>query len=113
MIDTLAPLRLNGLIQHDANIGNGIRASTLRSTRDEWYRGPGAMPQSVIDEMQRNLRVGAWNFTIRFYGYDEINQANATRLRQAIAKHTDAEFTVTQWHRGEPLTRTLARACRA
>jgi 4-cresol dehydrogenase (hydroxylating) flavoprotein subunit len=105
VIDTLAPLRLNGLIQHDANIGNGIRAATLRSTRDEWYRGSGAMPQSVIDDMQRNLKLGAWNFTIRFYGYDEINRANAVRLRQAIAPHSDVSIAETQWHRGEPLTR--------
>jgi 4-cresol dehydrogenase (hydroxylating) flavoprotein subunit len=105
LIDTLAPLRLRGVIQHDANIGNGIRAATLRSLRDEWYRGTGAMPQTVIDEMQKKLGLGAWNFTLRFYGYDEVNEANARIVKDAIAKHTDAEFRVTHWHRGEPLSR--------
>lgn len=106
IIDVLAPLRLRGVIQHDANVGNGIRAATLRSTRDEWYRERnGPMPQAVIDEMQKKLGVGAWNFTIRFYGYDEVNEANARIVKAAIAKHTDAEFKVTQWQRGEPLGR--------
>jgi len=105
VIDKLAPLRLNGLIQHDANIGNGIRAATLRSTRDEWFRGSGAMPQSVIDEMQRNLKLGAWNFIVRFYGYDDVNRANALRLKHAVAPHSDVTIAETQWHRGEPLTR--------
>jgi 4-cresol dehydrogenase (hydroxylating) flavoprotein subunit len=34
-----------------------------------------------------------------------VNEANARIVKDAIAKHTDAEFRVTHWHRGEPLSR--------
>jgi len=105
LIDTLAPLRLRGVIQHDANIGNGIRAATLRSQRDEWYRGTGAMPQNVIDDMQKKLGLGAWNFTLRFYGEPELNEASAKIVKAAIAKRTNAEFRETRWERGQPAAR--------
>jgi 4-cresol dehydrogenase (hydroxylating) len=105
IIDTLAPLRLRGVIQHDANVGNGIRAATQRSQRDEWYRGSGAMPQSVIDEMQKKLGLGEWNFTLRFYGHPEHNEISARIVKESIAKHADVEFREARWHRGEPLTR--------
>lgn len=105
IIDTLAPLRLRGVIQHDANVGNGIRAATLRSQRDEWYRGRGPMPQGVIDEMQKKLGLGAWNFTLRFYGHPEVNDLNARIVKEAIAKHAQVEFRERRWHRGEPIAR--------
>jgi len=105
IIDTLAPLRLRGVIQHDLNVGNGIRAATLRSQREEWYRGPGPMPQAIIDEMQKKLGLGAWNFTVRFYGTHEVNEANARIVKDAIAKQTREEFRITRWQRGEALAR--------
>jgi 4-cresol dehydrogenase (hydroxylating) flavoprotein subunit len=105
IIDALAPLRLRGLIQHDANIGNGIRAATLRSQRDEWYQGSGPMPQSVIDAMQKKLGLGAWNFTLRFYGHEEMNTIGARIVKEAIAKHAEVEFRETRWHRGEVAAR--------
>jgi 4-cresol dehydrogenase (hydroxylating) len=105
IIDVLAPLRLRGVIQHDANVGNGIRAATLRSQRDEWYRGAGPMPQNVIDEMQKKLGVGAWNFTLRFYGDPQINEIGAQIVKNAIAQHATPEFRETRWQRGEPVSR--------
>lgn len=110
IIDTLAPLRLRGVIQHDANVGNGIRAATLRSLRDEWYKGKGPMPQAVIDEMHKKLGVGAWNFSVRFYGNEEVNDANAKILRREIAKHSAVEFRETRWQRGQPLARDSGAA---
>ena len=104
VIDTLTPLRLRGVLQHDPNVGNGIRAATVLSQRKDWFDKEGAMPQSVIDEMQKRLNLGAWNFTVRFYGHPEVNEINARLVKEAFAKHTKDEFKIAYWHRGEPAT---------
>jgi 4-cresol dehydrogenase (hydroxylating) len=66
------------------------------------------MPQSVVQEMITKLKLGQWNMPLRFYGYDEINEANARIVKAAFAKHTKQEFEVSKWHRGEPLEKSGA-----
>ena len=63
------------------------------------------MPQSVIDAMQKQLGLGAWNFTLRFYGHPEINEIGSRIVKEAIAKHADVEFRETRWQRGETVSR--------
>jgi 4-cresol dehydrogenase (hydroxylating) len=63
------------------------------------------MPQSVIDAMQKKLGLGAWNFTIRFYGEPELNEIGARIVKTAISKHANVEFRETRWQRGAPVAR--------
>jgi 4-cresol dehydrogenase (hydroxylating) len=108
VIDTLRPLKLNGVIQSNPSVGNAIRTIAIRTTRDQWYRGEGAMPDSVIQEAAAKLGVGRWNFSIRLFGYAESNAVNAKIIKQAFAKITQQEFETTEWHRGQPIERSGA-----
>jgi 4-cresol dehydrogenase (hydroxylating) flavoprotein subunit len=109
-IETLAQLRLRGVLQHDPNIGNGLRAAALLGQRDEWYRGAGAMPADAVQELLQKLDLGAWNFALRLYGNEGVVQANAKLVKNAIAPHSRAEFRVASWHQGEPLAGSGAGA---
>lgn len=102
-IETLRPLRLQGVIQSNPSVGNAMRTIAQRSTRDQWYQGKGPMPQSVIDSIVRELKIGYWNFGIRLFGYREINIANAKIIKQAFARITDAPFEEREWKRGEAI----------
>ena len=102
-VDTLRPLRLNGTIQNTPSIGNAVRTIATRSTRDQWYRGEGAMPENVIRAAMKKFNIGYWNFGIRLFGRADINAINAKAIKDAFAKITSAEFEVKEWHRGEPL----------
>jgi 4-cresol dehydrogenase (hydroxylating) len=103
VIETLRPLRLQGVIQSNPSVGNAMRTIAQRSTRDQWYRGSGAMPQDVIDSIVRELRIGYWNFSIRLFGYREINLTNAKIIKQAFAKVTTAQFDEREWRQGDPI----------
>jgi len=103
VVETLRPLRMQGVIQSNPSVGNAMRTIAQRSTRDRWYQGDGAMPQSVIDRIVEELKIGYWNFSIRLFGYRDINLANARIVKEAFARITDAPFEEREWRRGQPL----------
>jgi 4-cresol dehydrogenase (hydroxylating) len=107
-VDALAPLRLNGVLEQSPNIGNSVRVVCMQSQRDEWYKGEGAMPDSVVDEILKKFNLGWWGVNLRLYGYDEVNEANARIIKDAFAKHTKQEFQVSKWHRGDPIANSGA-----
>ena len=108
VIDTLRPLKLNGVIQSNPSVGNAIRTLAIRATRDQYYRGDGPMPDAVIQEAAHKLGIGRWNFNIRLFGYAEANAMNAKIIQRAFAAITKQEFEISEWHRGNPLERSGA-----
>lgn len=103
VVDTLRPLRMQGVIQSNPSIGNAMRTIAIRSTREQWYQGSGAMPQDRIDAAMRHFGLGQWNFTIRLFGYHDVIVANANIIRKAFARVTQQPFETREWRRGEPL----------
>lgn len=108
VIDTLRPLKLQGVIQSNPSVGNAIRTIAIRSTRDQWYQGNGPMPDALIQEVAKKLGIGRWNFNIRLFGYAEANALNAKIIQRAFAAITSQEFEITEWHRGDPIQRSGA-----
>ena len=102
-IDTMFPLKARGVLQQNPAIGNYLRVAGIRSQREQWYRGPGAMPDDVVASMLKALGIGWWGVNLRLYGYEEVNAANASIVKSAFAKHTAQEFKVGEWRRGDPI----------
>jgi 4-cresol dehydrogenase (hydroxylating) len=50
-IDELAKLRLHNVIEHNFVFGNYLHDAAVFSQRDEWYRGPGALPDAVAEKI--------------------------------------------------------------
>jgi 4-cresol dehydrogenase (hydroxylating) len=108
VIDTLRPLKLSGVIQSNPSVGNAIRTIAIRSTRDQWYRGEGPMPDALIQEVAKQLGIGRWNFNVRLFGYAEANALNAKIIERAFAAITQQPFEISEWHRGDPIERSGA-----
>ena len=102
LVDVLTPLRIARVVDHSIGITSYMGSATQSSQRPEWYRGDGALPDTVVAEIIRKLGVGWWNFSLRLYGAPEVNDAHERILRRALAAHTRQEFNVARWSRGSP-----------
>ena len=106
LVDVLARLRIEGVLQLNPTIRNFLRVAAIASQRKEWYDGPGAMPEEVGAAMRKKLGLGWWNVTLTFYGYEEANAVHGRVVEEAFARHTQAKFSRSVWHRGEPLEKS-------
>jgi 4-cresol dehydrogenase (hydroxylating) len=102
IVDSLGPLRTNGTLNQFCAIRNYMGTATRGTQRKDWYAGSGAMPDSVIDTIKQQLKVGWWDISLRLHGVDGANRANAEAIQRAVSKHTDLKFEITTWKQGEP-----------
>jgi 4-cresol dehydrogenase (hydroxylating) flavoprotein subunit len=102
-VDTLFDLKSRGVLQQNPAVSSYMRVAGLRTQRERWYSGRGAMPLEAVAAMLESLGIGWWGVTLRFYGFEEVNAANAAIAKRAFARHTDREFIASTWRRGEPI----------
>ncbi len=102
-IDALRPLKLDGTVQANPSFGNIIRNLSVRAPRSEYYQGKGPIPADILEAARVKSGVGHWNFSIRLFGNERVNKINAERVKSAFKPAVPYEFTISEWHRGEPL----------
>jgi 4-cresol dehydrogenase (hydroxylating) len=107
-IDEMAQLRLHGVIQQPFVCGNYMRVATVFSQRDDWYQGPGPIPEEVTRAMMDHFHVGWWSTTLTLFGYPAAIRAQADVIRRAIEPHLKRPLKFDTWHRGEPIERSGA-----
>ncbi len=107
-IDTLAPMRREGLIQQSPSIGNWLRAIAVRSVRSDWYDKPGPFPDDVISHIRKTLNIGWWSVDVRLYGREGITNVSKELVKQAFAKRTKYEMVETSWVKGQPRSQSPA-----
>ena len=59
VVDTLAPLRREGVIQQSPSIGNWLRAAAVMTTRNQWSDQPGQLPESAITAIRKRFGIGS------------------------------------------------------
>lgn len=101
-IDILADLRRRDVIQHNIVFGSPVRAASVMSQRADWYDGPGAIPDSVCEEMMRKLKLGWWNAKINLFGYEGTVMANVALIRSLFEPKLGREIDFTLWQQGDP-----------
>ncbi len=106
IIDAVAPLRREGVIQQAPSIGNWLRGAATLTTRSQWYDKPGALPESVIDAIRAKFRIGWWSLSLRLYGYADVNEALAAVIQRKVGTLGKADWKVTRWKQGDPPERT-------
>src|SRR5690606_27641072 len=84
IVDTLAPLRRDGILRRAPPMGSWLRGAAVLPTRAGWYDKPGALPDSVIDAIRKKFSMGWWSLSMRFYGPEEITAATAKVVRKAF-----------------------------
>jgi 4-cresol dehydrogenase (hydroxylating) flavoprotein subunit len=102
LIDVLTPLRIRGVIGHSVGITTYMSSATTTSERRQWYQGKDSIPDSVVRAIMEKYDVGWWNYSLRLYGDPEVNEAHRRIIQNAVAPHTQQEFRVARWNKGEP-----------
>ena len=102
LVDVLAPLRISGVIPHNVGIPNYMGSATTTTQRHEWYNGDDAIPDEVISRIMDRYGVGWWNFAITLYGHPQANEANRRVIEEAFKPHTEQEFSISYWKKGDP-----------
>ncbi len=103
IVNTLAPLRREGLLAHNPAIENWLAAAALRSHRSDWTSLPGPLGEEVSETIRLRLGVGWWRTGIRLYGRAEVTQATLAVVEREIASLSPMQLTKIAWHKGEPL----------
>lgn len=103
LIDTLAPLRREGVLQQSPSIGNWFRAVNILTTRQQWTDRPGALSDEVIAAIRKHYSLGWWGVSLRVYGRETVARANFAILDQAIKALRPMSLKPYSWHPGDPI----------
>ncbi len=99
LIDTMGPLRREGLLAQSPTIGNWLRAAAVLTTRDQWTKEKGALSDAVIDAIRKKFGMGWWGVSLRLYGREAVTKVDAADPRPG---DVGAEAAQHQAHRLEP-----------
>ena len=102
VVDTLAPLRREGIIQQSPSIGNWLRAAAVLTTRGQWTDKPGALSDSVIDAIRKKFNIGWWSVQVRAYGPLDITEATARVIERAFNGKPVLSVKRARWVKGDP-----------
>ncbi len=106
MVDTIGPLRREGLLRQSPSIGNWLRAAAVLTTRDEWTDKPGALGDDVIDAIRKRFNIGWWGVSLRLFGREDMNKAAYKVLEREIGKINPLLVKPSSWVKGQPIERT-------
>lgn len=106
LIDAIAPLRREGLLQQSPTIGNWLRAAAILTRREEWTTDEGALSEKVIAAIRDKFKMGWWGVSLRLYGREGVNHAAYAILEREMNKLKPMSLKPTNWKRGEPLEMT-------
>jgi len=106
LIDTIGPLRREGLLQQSPTIGNWLRAAAILTTRNEWTDKPGALSDDVIAAIRKKFGMGWWGVSLRLYGREGVNKAAYAILESAMNALKPMTVKPVSWLRGQPIEPT-------
>ncbi|WZH42046.1 glycolate oxidase [Fusarium acuminatum] len=84
LIEILAKLRLEDIINNDPSIFNVFRRISRLAPRHELYSGPGAMPESLVADLMKKHNLPYWTTWFSFYGSKEIVQSRLAITQKTI-----------------------------
>jgi 4-cresol dehydrogenase (hydroxylating) flavoprotein subunit len=103
VIDTIAPLKIAGLIDQNVFIPSWLGKIVLKGQRKDFWDKPSAIPESRVQELLREHELGYWQVQIRLYGEESVNRARAEVLKAAFRRHLDAAPHEENWRSGDPI----------
>jgi hypothetical protein len=128
LIEILAKLRLEDVINNDPSIFNVFRRISRLGPRHQIYSGPGAMPASLVAELMQKHNLPYWTTWFSLYGPKDIVLSRLAITQETVTlanprakltyklfegKHgekVDAEEIPTEWQPGNAGVPTIAFA---
>lgn len=100
LIDTLAPLRREGIIMQSPSIGNWLRAAAPLTQRSDWAEPGQPIGADAIAAIRRQFNIGWWSVSTRYYGPLDIVEAKQRHVEKAFANQ-NARLTPARWVQGD------------
>ena len=104
LIDTLGPLRREGVLQQSPTIGNWFRAANILTTRKQWTDQPGSLSDEVIAAIRKQFGLGWWGVSLRVYGREAVAQPSLAILESALKAINPMAMKPFSWHPGDAVT---------
>lgn len=102
VIDTLAPLKISGVIDQSIFIPSWLGKIVLKGQRKDFWDKPGAIPEWRVQELLKEHGLGYWTVSVRLYGEESVNRARAEVVKNAFRRHLDTPFAEDWWRKGDP-----------
>lgn len=103
VIDTLAPMKISGLIEQNIFIPSWLGKIVLKGQRRDFWDKPGAIPEARVQELLKEHKLGYWQVQIRLYGDEAVNKAKAQVIKAAMKAHLAAPPHEEWWRTGDPV----------
>jgi 4-cresol dehydrogenase (hydroxylating) len=103
VVDTIAPLKISGMIDQNVFIPSWLGKIVLLGQRKDFWDKPGAMPESRVQELLKEHKLGYWQVQVRLYGHESVNRARAQVVIAAMKRHLAANPRVEWWRQGDPV----------
>ena len=103
VIDTIAPLKISGLIDQNVFIPSWLGKMVLKGQRKDFWDKPSAIPDWRVDELLKEHRLGYWQVALRLYGEENVVKARADVVKAAMKRNLAAEPAEHWWRQGDPI----------
>jgi 4-cresol dehydrogenase (hydroxylating) flavoprotein subunit len=103
VIDLVTPLKIAGVIDQNVFIPSWLGKIVLMGQRKDFWDKPGAMPESRVQELLKQHKLGYWQVQVRLYGDDSVNRARAEILKRAFRQHLETPPREDSWKTGDPV----------
>ncbi|MDE2561440.1 MAG: FAD-binding oxidoreductase [Sphingomonadales bacterium] len=103
VIDTIAPLKIAGVIDQNVFIPSWMGALVPLGNRQDFWDKPGAIPEARVQELLKQYNLGYWHVSLRFYGEESVVRARAGIVKGAMRQHLSAPPQESWWREGDPV----------
>jgi len=103
VIDTIAPLKISGLIDQNVFVPSWLGKMVLKGQRKDFWDKPGAIPEWRVTELLKQYKLGYWQVALRLYGEEPVVKARAEVVKAAMKRHLDAAPAEHWWRTGDPI----------
>ncbi len=103
VIDTLTPLKIQGVIEQSIFVPSWLGKVVLMGTRKDFWDKPGRMPDWRVQEILKQNKLGFWTVGVRLYGDEAVVRAKADVVKRAFKRSTDIPMEESWWRQGEPV----------
>ena len=84
IVETIRPLRIANIIPNAVVIAHALWEGGSQVTRKSYYEAKGAISDEAVENMKRDLKIGAWNIYAGLYGTPESNALNWQIVKAAF-----------------------------
>ncbi|NBC35422.1 FAD-binding protein [Novosphingobium sp. FSY-8] len=102
-VDTIAPLRREGIIRQSPSMGNWLRSAAVMTTRSQWTDSKGPLGEDVITAIRRKFDIGWWSVQLRTYGPLDMAEAALRQIERAFAGKPVLKMKPKRWVKGDGL----------